>query len=1311
MTQFAGRTRAEGVKSVATALAVVGAFLAAEARGTVQATGSMAAPRSQHTATFLGTGKVLFAGGTNAGGRLASAELFDPATGAFSPAAPMTAARSGHTATVLRNGKVLVVGGNGDSGAFASCLLFDPRTGTWTSTGSMATPRREHTATLLTSGQVLVAGGENGPTISPTPLAAAELYDPVTETWSAAASLGSARSGHAAALLEDGTVLVAGGQSDWLPDEYTSTAYRYYPKAGTWSATGSMATARRSFTLTVLPGGLVVAAGGESSSVHATAERYNVSNGTWLSAGSLGVARKGHAAALLPDARILLAGGRNDDGPIASMAEYDPASNSWSDVETGGTRYDHSATLLPGGRVLVAGGIDYTHWWSDADIVDRMNPAWTAAGTIGGTPPGREHGTATLLPNGKVLVLGGTPVGDATRGALFNPGSNTWAYTAGAMVYPRWKHEATLLADGRVLIVGGRRNDGTDLETPDDEIYDPVTDSFTVIPDSPRSASTALRAVLLSDGRVLVAGDESCFNYPGIGAVCSGWPQLFDPASGTWAQVASFPPTQDYGRTRGLTLLPNGRVLVVKYTNPGLFEPSTSSAFLFDPGAGDTWRRAGGPLVPGLVSGGTLLPGGDVLFVTDALELVLYDADTDRFRQPFPPVGIPGWGGGGSTTTLPDGRVLLSGGANEEETAAVPYVAVFDPSTGVTSALPSLSAARAKAATALLPDGRILVSGGRSHPSDSEGAPVTSAEVLDPWPTLAESWRPLVSAWPSSLTMPGAFTLSGTGFRGGAEASGGNGTLNSSADAPSVLLRRADGGLARWVPSSGAASWSSTNFPSATVSGLPGGLYRATVFASGLPSFSRAIPVTACELTTGVLETTPAASVCEGEDLSLSARQISGATYLWTRPDGSTSTLRSFTVFDAQTEDSGLYTVVATKNGCTSPPDTVLLRVAPGSEAPVLSAPSELGVNETARASVEFHPGSTYQWLLSSGTILSGQGTNELTFRAPSVGTSVTITVVETVGASCVQPQSQATITIVPCNLPTPTASNTGPYCTGATISLSTPTLSGATYSWTGPNGFTSNLQSPTLTNAWEGHTGTYAVTVTVADCTSAPATTDVVVYPPPVALAITAPASVAPGEHFEASVADAPGASWSWSVTNGTLLAGDGTPEVTVVAGNTGPVTVTVTETYAGAGCGGPREASMAIPVALPATRFHPVTPCRLFDTRESGGASAAAPALAAGETRTFTIGTRCGIDVATARTLSVNQTVALQAANGELVVYRGDLATPPVTSNISYRTGLTRANNGLLELSRAGDGTFKVHNRSTGSVEFILDVNGVFE
>jgi hypothetical protein len=215
----------------------------------------------------------------------------------------------------------------------------------------------------------------------------------------------------------------------------------------------------------------------------------------------------------------------------------------------------------------------------------------------------------------------------------------------------------------------------------------------------------------------------------------------------------------------------------------------------------------------------------------------------------------------------------------------------------------------------------------------------------------------------------------------------------------------------------------------------------------------------------------------------------------------------------------------------------------------------------------------------------------------------------------------------------------------------------------------------------------------------------------PPDTPVITAPASLWPEQSFKASVPAVAGVTYAWTVTNGTVTAGDGTREITVTAWATGPVTIKVTETSVATGCAS-EQGSVSIPVALAATRFYAVTPCRLFDTRNSlPAADEATPILGPGETRTLTVGTRCGLSSSTVRTLSVNQTVASQTADGELVLYRGDLASEPVTSNISYRVGKTRANNGMLELSRNGDGTFKVHNRSTSSVHFILDVNGTFQ
>jgi hypothetical protein len=182
------------------------------ASGTWTPTGSLAAPRRQHTATLLPSGKVLVAGGGNINNYnaslFASAELYDPATGTWTTTGSLATARVIHTSTLLSNGKVLIVGGNGPPNYLASAELYDPTTGTWaTTTGSLATARYYHTATLLPNGKVLVAGGATGQKT----FASAELYDPSSGIWTATGSLGTARGGHTATALPNGEVLVTGG--------------------------------------------------------------------------------------------------------------------------------------------------------------------------------------------------------------------------------------------------------------------------------------------------------------------------------------------------------------------------------------------------------------------------------------------------------------------------------------------------------------------------------------------------------------------------------------------------------------------------------------------------------------------------------------------------------------------------------------------------------------------------------------------------------------------------------------------------------------------------------------------------------------------------------------------------------------------------------------------------------------------------------------------------------------------------------------------------------------------------------------------
>src|SRR5438445_5848069 len=157
----------------------------AQAPGTWAPMADLNQPRADHTATLLANGTVLVAGGRDAAGQpLASAEIYDPATGAYTLlASPLPAPVWGHTANRLSDGTVLIAGGTGDGGLpVAAAQLFDPATGAFTALDPLRTPRRRHAATLLPDGRVVLVGGTDGGE----PLASFEVYDPTTRTFSLA---------------------------------------------------------------------------------------------------------------------------------------------------------------------------------------------------------------------------------------------------------------------------------------------------------------------------------------------------------------------------------------------------------------------------------------------------------------------------------------------------------------------------------------------------------------------------------------------------------------------------------------------------------------------------------------------------------------------------------------------------------------------------------------------------------------------------------------------------------------------------------------------------------------------------------------------------------------------------------------------------------------------------------------------------------------------------------------------------------------------------------------------------------------------
>ena len=162
-------------------------------------------------------------------------------------------------------------------------------------------------------------------------LTSAELYDPASGSWTATGSLNTARRYHTATLLPNGKVLVAAGVTDLIGSSFLTSAELYDPASGSWTVTGSLNIARATYTATLLPNGKVLVAGGVSfSTLTSSAELYDPASGSWTATGSLSTARYVHTATLLPNGKVLVAAGYNGSVYLTSAELYDSASGSWT---------------------------------------------------------------------------------------------------------------------------------------------------------------------------------------------------------------------------------------------------------------------------------------------------------------------------------------------------------------------------------------------------------------------------------------------------------------------------------------------------------------------------------------------------------------------------------------------------------------------------------------------------------------------------------------------------------------------------------------------------------------------------------------------------------------------------------------------------------------------------------------------------------------------------------------------------------------------------------------------------------------------
>jgi hypothetical protein len=336
--------------------------------------------------------------------------------GTWVPADSLPGARWATASVSLHDGRVMVVGGaTGGSSidAVATATIFDSATGHWSAVTGMLQPRAYAMAVTLTDGSVLVAGGSR----NDQPLDTAERYLPETGTWVAAGRLNLPRTQGALTLLRDGRVLATGGGIEGAPEwSATASAELYDPKSGAWSIAAPMSVARAAHTAVLLPDGEVLVAGGattyfgESGAVTATAEIYSPATNAWRSAGLMSHPRYTHGAALLTDGRVLVAGGwystSNSDPSHETAEVYDPAANRWAVTGsmTSG-RAEYGLASLPDGRILAAGGVDPAYKvQAGSELYDPTTGVWQVTGKL--AVPTMWPAIQTL-PDGRVLIAGG----------------------------------------------------------------------------------------------------------------------------------------------------------------------------------------------------------------------------------------------------------------------------------------------------------------------------------------------------------------------------------------------------------------------------------------------------------------------------------------------------------------------------------------------------------------------------------------------------------------------------------------------------------------------------------------------------------------------------------------------------------------------------------------------------------------------------------------------------------------------------------------------------------------------------------------
>lgn len=371
------------------------------AQGRVTPAGLLGTARLHHTATLLADGRVLVLGGRAGDGltTLASCEVFDPKRGRWRPCAPMRTARSHHAATRLPDGRVLVTGGTTHDSrdgqnrfiALDSVEVYEPAKDAWRAAAPMAEARNGHTATLLEDGSVLVVGGAREQRVH---LASVERYLPAEDTWRAEAPLHVGRWLHSAVRTSDGQVAVIGGRSNASqegrgPGVAIADVERFDPATGRWTELPPMSEPRQRTAVVAGEDGALIVIGGQTATSSTNyAETWRPGLAEWeLFQNHLSMSLSGHSGVRLPSGDLVVMGGEPPNAvDTARVQRWLAATKQWCLAgELRASRKHHSATLLDDGRVLVVGG-------TSSGLPERSAELWQSADGRCEEPPGLQLG-------------------------------------------------------------------------------------------------------------------------------------------------------------------------------------------------------------------------------------------------------------------------------------------------------------------------------------------------------------------------------------------------------------------------------------------------------------------------------------------------------------------------------------------------------------------------------------------------------------------------------------------------------------------------------------------------------------------------------------------------------------------------------------------------------------------------------------------------------------------------------------------------------------------------------------------------------